>query len=302
MAAADTTTAAVRSDRPRGWRARRVLARWTAPTLLALFFLYLLIPIIVMLVMSFNDPSGRFSFTWDGFTLDAWADPLSPPGMSEALRNTLVVAVLSTLTTVVLGTLLALGLARYRFRSRGVANLLVLLPLTTPETIFGAGLLIFFIETATSTLLRDAFGGASPFYPTGMVTLVVAHTTFTMAFVVITVRSRILGLDPHLEEAARDLGASELTTFARVTLPLLAPGVLSGALLALTLSIDDFIVSQFTSGSTSVLPLWILGSLRNQYPSEIWALGSIIFLCTASIGLVAALRSLRLARAQRSSG
>ena len=278
----------------RGAKLRAALGRWGPGAGLLVFFAYLLVPIVVMLVMSFNAPAGRFSFSFDRFSAAAWQDPLGPPGLSNALQNTLKLALIATTGSVVLGTLMALGLARYRFRGRTFGNLFVLMPMTTPEVVFGSGLLIFFVSTTTDPILRSLLPG-KPFFPPSMVTLVVSHITFTMAFVVITVRSRVAALDPNLEAAARDLGASEWVTFTRVTLPLLAPGILAGALLAFSLSIDDFIVSQFTAGSTSVLPLWILGSLRNRFPSEIWVLGSIIFLVTAGVGLIGAVRSLRAA-------
>ena len=236
-----------------------------------LALLYLMLPIAVVILFSFNDPVGRFNYTWQGFTLDNWANPFGVPGLGEAMRISIEIAFLSSLVATILGVPIALALVRYAFRGRGTTNLFIFLPLTTPEVVLGASLLTLFLNLGVST---------------GFWTIVLAHIMFNVSFVVVTVRARLVGFDRHLEEAAMDLGANGFTTFTRVTLPLIAPGILAGALLAFALSIDDFVITNFNSGSTVTFPLYVYGAARVGVPAQVNVMGTIIFLTAAGLMLV----------------
>ncbi len=255
---------------------RRVL---TAYSVLALA--YLMLPIAVVVLFSFNDPVGRFNYTWAGFTLDNWADPFGVPGLAEAMSNSIRIAFLSALAATVLGTLIALALVRYAFRGRGATNLFIYLPMTTPEVVMGASLLTLFLNLGVST---------------GFWTIFLAHVMFNISFVVVTVRARLVGFDRHLEEAAMDLGANEWTTFTRVTLPLIAPGVLAGALLAFALSIDDFVITVFNAGATVTFPLYVYGAARVGVPPQVNVLGTLIFVVAAGLMLATVLLQNRRAK------
>jgi spermidine/putrescine transport system permease protein len=223
---------------------------------------YLFLPIAVVIAFSFNDPAGRFNFTWQGFTLDNWAHPLGYPGLQSAITTSLEIAVLSALVACVLGTLIALALVRYRFRGGGLVNLLIFVPLTTPEIVLGASLLALFVN----------WGIAQGFW-----TILIAHIMFNISYVVVTVKARLAGFDRHLEEAAMDLGANEWTTFYRVTLPLIMPGIMAASLLAFALSIDDFVITYFNAGATVTFPLFVWGAARVAVPPQINVIGTIIF-------------------------
>ncbi len=240
----------------------------TAFALLALA--YLLLPIVIVILFSFNDPVGRFNYTWEGFTLDNWASPLAVPGLGEAMRASLEIAFLSSLVATILGTLIALALVRYHFKGRGATNLFIFLPMTTPEVVLGASLLTLFLNLGVSR---------------GFATIVLAHIMFNISFVVVTVRARLVGFDRHLEEAAMDLGANSWATFTRVTLPLIAPGIMAGALLAFALSIDDFVITNFNSGSTITFPLFVYGAARVGVPPQVNVMGTMIFLAAAGLML-----------------
>ena len=251
------------------------LVRRHALTAFALLALgYLLLPIAVVVLFSFNDPAGRFNYTWNGFTLDHWANPFGVPGLSDAMKASVEIAILSSLAATVLGTLMALALVRYAFRGRGATNLFIFLPLTAPEVVLGASLLTLFLNLGVAT---------------GFWTIVLAHIMFNISFVVVTVRARLVGFDRHLEEAAMDLGANEWTTFARVTLPLIAPGIMAGALLAFALSIDDFVITSFNSGSTITFPLYVYGAARVGVPPQVNVLGTLIFVAAAGLMLASVL-------------
>ena len=248
----------------------RPLRTWLlgAWSLGALAFLFA--PIAIVVLYSFNDPSGRYNLTWEGFTLDHWAAPFGVEGLGTALRTSLVIAALSTALAVVLGTFMALALVRHGFRGRRAADLFVFLPLATPEVVLGAALLGLFITIG---------------FATGFVTIVIAHTMFNVAYVVVTIKARLQGRDTHLEEAAADLGANEWTTFRKVTLPLIAPGVAAAALLAFALSVDDFVISNFTAGQTQTFPLFIWGAARQGVPPQVNVLASALLLVV--LGLMA---------------
>ena len=224
---------------------------------------YLFLPIVVMIAFGFNDNVGRFNFTWQGFTLEHYSNIFgSQPRMNSALINSVVVALASTVVATVLGTLIGLALTRYEFRGRGPLNLLIFLPIATPEIVLGASLLSLFVSVGVAR---------------GIVTIIIAHIMFNISFVIVTVRARIAGFNRALEEAAMDLGADEWTTFRKVTLPLIFPGILAAALLAFALSIDDFVITQFTSGQTVTFPLWVYGASRIGVPPEVNVMGTIIF-------------------------
>ena len=264
--------------RPRPTIRRRVAAwvdRWglVAYTLAAVA--YLLLPIAVMILFSFNEQVGKFNYEWHAFSLDAWANPFGRPGMESAIITSLEIAFLSTLVATALGTLIAVSLTRYRFRGRSATNLFIFLPMATPEIVMGASLLTLFVNTAQAPF--DTIIPKGLLFPLGFNTILIAHIMFNISYVVVTVKARMAGFDRRLEEAAMDLGANEWTTFWRVTFPLIFPGILAAALLAFSLSIDDFVVTNFTSGLTNTFPIWIWGSLRNSLPVQINVVGTMIF-------------------------
>jgi len=241
------------------------------PVYTGLVVAYLFLPIVVMAVFGFNDTQGRFNFTWQGFTLEHWANLFNRyPALNQSLLNSLIVAVISTLVATTFGTLIGLALTRYEFRGRGPLNLLIFLPIATPEIVLGASLLALFVSVGVA---RD------------ITTITIAHIMFNISFVVVTVRARIAGFDRALEEAAMDLGADELTTFRKVTFPLIFPGILAAGLLAFALSIDDFVITQFTAGQTTTFPLWVYGASRIGVPPQVNVMGTLIFLI-ALVGIV----------------
>jgi spermidine/putrescine transport system permease protein len=251
-----------------------------------------MVPIAVMIVFSFNKPQGKFNYIWNQFSLDGWRHPFDWPGLGDAVVTSLSVALLSTLFATILGTMIGLALTRYRFRGRGALNGIIFLPMATPEIVLGASLLTLFVATALPPLA----GGVPTLYPTGFLTILIAHVMFNISYVVVTVKARLAGFDRRLEEAAMDLGANELTTFWKVTFPLIFPGIMAAALLAFSLSIDDFVITNFVSGTTNTFPIWVYSIQRNALPVQINVIGSIIFL--GAVGLVA-LTSLRSGRAVR---
>jgi spermidine/putrescine transport system permease protein len=261
-----TATAEALPLAPRGTTLTRSWA-WVRRHLLsvyaALALLYLFLPVGVVVAFGFNNPKGRFNYTWDGFTWSNWTHPFGVPGIGSAIRISLEIAALSSLAATALGALMALSLARYQFRGRGLVNLLIFVPLTTPEIVMGSSLLTLFLNQNVAT---------------GFVTILIAHIMFNISYVVVTVKARLAGFDRHLEEAAMDLGANEWTTFWKVTLPLIAPGVLAAGLLAFALSIDDFVITYFNSGATITFPLFVWGSARVATPPQINVIGTMIFI------------------------
>jgi spermidine/putrescine transport system permease protein len=227
---------------------------------------YMLIPIAVIIAFSFNDPQGRYNYEWSGFTLSHWENAFGVEDLTDAMVLSIELAALSTLISTALGTMLALALVRYEFFGRRSANFLIVIPLATPEVVIGAGLLSMFL--------------IYPFVDLGFQSLLIAHVMFSISFVVIVVRSRLIGFDRSLEEAAQDLGAGPFTTFRKVTFPLILPGVVAAALLAFALSIDDFVISNFNSGTTVTFPLWIYGATQRGIPVEVNVLATILFVVT----------------------
>jgi spermidine/putrescine transport system permease protein len=246
-----------------------------------LFFLYLLLPIGVVIAFSFNHPSGRFNFTWQGFTWNNWRYWDGVPGLRSAIELSLEIALLASLVATAVGMLIALALVRYRFRGRGGTNLLIFLPLSTPEIVLGASLLTLFLN------LNVAFG----FW-----TILIAHVMFCISFAVVTIKARLIGFDRHLEEAAMDLGANEWTTFTKVTLPLIAPAILSALLLCFAISIDDFVVTYFNSGSRITFPLFVWGAARVGAPPQVNVIGTAIFVVAVTATLASVLVQMRQAR------
>ena len=239
----------------------------------ALVVIYMLVPIAVIFLFSFNDPAGRYNFTWVGFTLEHWSNAFGIPELNEALWTSLKLALLATAISTVVGTLMALALVRHQFLGRRAANFLIVIPMATPEVVIGSALLSFFLILGSPAL--------------GFQTLLIAHVMFCISFVVVVVRSRLIGFDRRLEEAAKDLGASSFQTFRLVTLPLIMPGIFGGAMLAFALSIDDFVISNFNSGTTVTFPLYIFGAAQRGIPVEVNVIAMILFGVTvAAMGFV----------------
>ncbi|MFD0691289.1 ABC transporter permease [Actinomadura fibrosa] len=246
-----------------------------------LLIAWLILPIAIMILFGFNDTHSKQNFRWEGFTLRWYVHLFDKSDLTTALVNSLTIALLSTLITTVIGTLAGLALGRHRFRGKGVTNLVLFMAISCPEIVMGASLLSMFV---TFNL------------PRGYLTILVAHVMFSIAFVAVTVRARVVGLDPAVEEAAQDLGAGPWTRFRLVTLPMIMPGVVAGALLSFVLSIDDFVITNFTSGATVTFPLWIYGSTRTGTPPQVNVMGTLIFAVGVVIAVVSARRSLRASR------
>lgn len=232
-------------------------------------FAYLFAPIVVIVLFSFNAPRGKFNLVWQHFTLDSWYHPFVKRELTDALLKSLQVALIATAVATIMGTLIAIALARYRFRGGSLVGLLLVLPLTTPEIVMGASLLNLFVKTD----VQRSFW-----------TIVIAHIMFSVSFVALTVKARIRGFDWTLEDAAMDLGARPLRTFRKVTLPLIVPGILAAALLSFSLSIDDFIITTFTSGQEVTFPLQIAGAFQREISPQINVLATMILV--VSIGLM----------------
>ena len=258
-------------------RSQRRWTRFILPTYTGLFIAYLIVPILVMIVFGFNTPSGRHNIRWERASLDAWRNLLFEPQLTDSLVLTVQLALSSTLVATVLGTFLGLALGRYRFRGAGLISFVIFLAIASPEIVLGSSLLTMFVNARI---------------PLGFPSLLFAHVMFSVSFVAITVRARVQGMDRSLEEAAGDLGANPRTTFFKVTLPLIMPGVISGALLAFALSIDDFVISNFVAGSESTFPLWVFGATRQGLPPQVNVMGTILFL----FGIAVVLTQLGLAR------
>ena len=242
------------------------LPRWVLAVTVGVYaFLHL--PILVLVAFSFND--SKFSANWVGFTLGWYDRLLERPDILRGLKASLIVGGVSTLISAVLGTLVALALARHRFRGRTAFEGFLYVPIVTPEIVVGISLLILF------ALVK---------MPLGLTTITIAHVAFSLSFVVIVVLARLEGMDQHLEEAALILGADEITTFWKVTVPQVWPGILAGALLAFTMSFDDFVITSFVSGSgSSTLPIVVYGMVRRNIEPSINAISTIILLVTTAL-------------------
>lgn len=250
------------------------IGRWFSNNLIrvygALAFVYLLVPVLYTFVFSFND-AGKSNLVWRGFTLKNWLNPCGAPEVCTSLRNSILIGFTVTLAATILGTMIAFALARHRFRGRSTTNLLIFLPMATPEVVLGASLLALFLNLL---------------FPLGFLTIIIAHIMFCISFVVVTVKARLAGLDPNLEQAAMDLYADERSTFMKVTLPLVLPGIAAAALLAFSLSFDDFIITNFNSGQVTTFPKFVYVSANRGIPPQANVIGSIMFF--VALGIVIA--------------
>ncbi|HJT64384.1 MAG TPA: ABC transporter permease [Candidatus Limnocylindria bacterium] len=233
------------------------------PVFTALVVVFLFLPIAVMILFSFNDPAGRQNITWQGFTLSNYVTVWSRPDITGPLALSLIIAAISTVVATTLGTMMGIALTRYRFRGEGASNLLIFIPMTAPEIILGASLLTMWVSFG----VERGFG-----------TILISHIMFNISFVVVTIRARLSGLNRSLEEAGQDLYADGSTTFRKVTLPLIFPGILAAGLLAFALSIDDYVITLFSAGRTLTFPLWVVGVSRLGIPPEVNVLGTLILL------------------------
>ena len=254
-------------------RARRWLGANALRIYGVLAFAYIFTPIAYIAAFSFND-GGRSNLTWRGFTLENWQDPCGAPEVCTAVANSLQIGGVATLLSTVLGTMIAFALARHRFRGRATTNLLIFLPMATPEVVMAASLLTLFLNAGVTL---------------GFWTIVLAHVMFTVSFVVVAVKARVAGLDPRLEQAAMDLYASEWQTFRRVTLPLVAPGIAGAALLAFSLSFDDYIITSFTSGAVTTFPKFVYVSAQRGIPAQAYVVGTFMFVLALAVVLGAEL-------------
>jgi spermidine/putrescine transport system permease protein len=259
--------------------ARRRWTRFVLPVYVVLVLLYTLVPIGVMVLYGFNQaPADRLTFAWNGFTLDWYGRLFEINDLTDALIHSLEIASLSTLIATVLGTPLALALARYRFRGRALGDLVILADVAAPSVVVGASLLGFFVYLGV---------------PRGFTTILIAHVAFNIAFVVVVVQARVTDLDQALVEAAQDLGANPWVAFWKVTFPLIFPGILAAALLAFALSIDDFIITSFVAGQTLTFPLWVYGAVKVGIPPQVFVMGTLIFLTGIIFAIAAVLAQRR---------
>ena len=248
--------------------------RWGLTALAVGGFIYLFVPIAVIVGYSFNKPRGKFNIIWQELTLDNWKDPFAPGPLTDAMYLSLKIAAIAAIAATVLGSLIALALVRYRFKGGTLVNLLLVLPLTTPEIVMGSSLATLFITRGVQR---------------GFTTIVIAHVLFCTSFVALTVKARIRGFDWTLEDAAMDLGATPWRTFSRVTLPLITPGILAAALLSFALSIDDFIITFFNAGAEETFPLRIFGASRVEISPQINVLATIVLVVSVTLMLLGAL-------------
>lgn len=242
---------------------------------------YLLLPVAVVAALSVNRPASRLSYDFAEFTLDNWRNPCASADLCDAVVRSVQIGFLATVAATVLGTLMAFALARHRFRGRSTVNVLIFLPMATPELVMGTSLLALFVSAGV---------------PQGFWTVVIAHVMFCLSFVVVTVKARLVGIDRRLEEAAMDLYASEWQTFRRITLPLALPGIVAAALLAFSLSFDDFIVTNFNAGTTVTFPMYVWGAAQRGIPPQVNVVGTAMFATALLLVLFTTIRTTRSAR------
>lgn len=248
----------------RGKKSER-LRRRAGAVYCGLIYAFLFLPIVVIAVNSFNATESKPYLSWKGFTFDWYGRLLQNAALLDSFRNTLLLAAVSTILSTIIGTIAAVGMFKYRFRGKSVIDALLYIPVVIPEIVLGIALLTLF---ATVNI------------PRGMLSLVLAHVTFCIPFVIFNVRARLDGYDQSIEEASMDLGVGRLKTFFHITLPVLAPGIGGGALLAFTLSIDDVIVSYFTNGQTKTFPLKVMESIKSGVAPDVNALSTLILVFT----------------------
>jgi spermidine/putrescine transport system permease protein len=261
-------------------RFRRWFGRNLIRVYMFLAFTYLFIPVAYTFAFSFND-SGKSNLVWKGFTLSNWQNPCGAPEVCNALVNSINIGLIVTVFSTILGTMIAFAIGRHKFRGRSTSNLLIFLPMATPEIVLGASLLSLFLT----------FQINPGFWPT-----VIAHVVFCISFVVVTVKARIASLDPRLEQAAMDLYANEFQTFRRVTLPLVAPGIAGAALLAFSLSFDDFIITNFNSGTVITFPKFVYTAAARGIPAQANVIASGMFFLALAIVLAGQIVNRRKAR------
>jgi spermidine/putrescine transport system permease protein len=265
------TTSAVPTSAPaRSRPSRRPRGRWLADHVVLivgiLVLIYTFVPIAYIIGLSFNQPSGRSATAqFESFTWNNWTTICEPDGLCDSLRLSIAVSLTATLIATILGTLMAFALVRHSFRGRSASNLVIFLPMATPEVVMGSSLLAMFVSVGLDSVL-------------GFITLIIAHVMFCLSFVVVTVKARLVGMDARLEQAAMDCYANEWQTFRLITLPLAMPGIVAAAMLSFSLSFDDFIVSNFTAGQSVTFPLYIYGSKLKDFPPQLFVVGSIMFL------------------------
>jgi spermidine/putrescine transport system permease protein len=244
-------------------------------------FLFLFTPILVTVVYSFNEPTGKYNYVWNKFSFSGWSDPFKFPELTDALIFSLKIALAVTIIATILGTLLGLAMVKYKFRAKGILGAILILPLTMPEVVLGFSLLTLFVSINWSR---------------GFVTIVIAQVMFSVSYVAVTVRARIRGFDWRLEEASLDLGASAFRTFRKITLPLIAPGVVAAALLTFALSLDDFIITYLNSGLDNTFPIEIWNMKRSKIPVQINVFSTAILLISGAIAIAVVVSGSRRAR------
>lgn len=267
-------------------RLRRWIADHWVMAIGLLVLAYLFLPIAVVVAMSFRDAGRNAPYTLENyrFTWDHWRHPCGAAEICDTFGTSVAIALIATTGATILGTMMSFALARHRFRGRSATNMLIFLPMATPEIVMGSSLLALFVAAGV---------------PLGFWTIVIAHVMFCLSFVVVTVKARLAGLDPRLQEAAMDLYANEWQTFLRVTLPLVAPGIVAAALLSFSLSFDDFIVTNFNSGSTVTFPMYVWGAAQRGIPPQINVIGTAMFAISFAIVLAGQLRRVRRTRPPR---
>ncbi len=267
---------------PKPWRR---LSALLLPGYTHLVILWLFAPIFVMTLFGFNDVHGRLNIIWSGFTLKWFENPFGVPALTSAVYTSLLTAAIGTVIATILGTMIALASHRYNFRGKKLLDAVLVMNIAASEVVIGASLLTLFVAGNV---------------PLGVVTIVLAQVMFSIPFVAITVRARLVGFDRALEESAQDLGASPLTTFMLVTLPIIFPGVMAAGLLAFALCLDDYVITSFVAGNTLTFPLWVYGATREGVPPQVNVIGTFIFIAGAllaiSFALVRSLRNRQLAR------
>jgi len=240
-----------------GWLRRNIIG-----IIAILVLVYLFVPIAVVAVLSFNQPEGKYNTSWNEFSVAAWQNICGVPGVCSSFALSIQIGLIATAVATIFGTMIAFALVRYRFRGRDTTNLLIFLPMATPEVVLGSSLLALFLNLT---------------FPLGFWTVTIAHIMFIISFVVVAVKARLQGMDPRLEEAARDLYASPRATFRHVTFPLVLPGILGAALLGFALSFDDFIITFFNAGTLVTFPVYIWGAAQRGIPVQVYALATLVF-------------------------
>ncbi|MDQ6879674.1 MAG: ABC transporter permease [Candidatus Dormibacteraeota bacterium] len=264
---------------------RRRLGSLLLPGYTHLVMLWLFAPIVVMILFGFNDTHGKLNITWAGFTLKWFANPFAVPALTSSVYTSLLTASVGMVISTALGTMIALASHRYSFRGKKLLDAVLVMNIAASEVVIGASLLTLFVAGNV---------------PLGAATIVMAQVMFSIPFVAVTVRARLVGFDPSLEEAAQDLGASPMWTFGLITLPIIFPGVMAAALLAFALCLDDYVITSFVSGGTLTFPLWVYGATRNGVPPQVNVIGTFIFiaggLMAISFALLRSWRNRQLAR------